>query len=125
MTQVTVASRARLAFRGRCSTLRRGCRGQDSITGPGYRKEAGDCQTSSRMAAMYIPACQGMERGEPSYWDSVVAGRGGLKAGDRCSEEKGARASTASGHHAIWPTTWRLTTPHSVTVQADGQEVTV
>lgn len=125
MTQVTVASWARLAFRGRCGTLRRGCRGQDRVTGPGYRKGAGDWQTSSRMAAIYTPACQGMERDEPSYWDSMVVGRGGIKAGNRDSEGKGARASAASGHHAHWPKTWKLTTPYAVVVQADGQEVTV
>lgn len=64
-------------------------------------KGAGHCRTRNRMTAIYPPACQGMERGEPSYWDSMVAGRGGIKAGNMYTEGKGsARPRAASGHHA-------------------------
>lgn len=46
------------------------------------------------MTAIYPPACQGMERGEPSYWDSMVAGRGGIKAGNMYTEGKGSAQSS-------------------------------
>lgn len=76
------------------------------------------------MTAIYPPACQGMERGEPSYWDGMVAGEEESKL-ETCTLKGRAQSRAASGHSAHWSATWKLTTPYAVIVQANGHEAIV